>query len=132
MPLLRNTTVVDFESLKGCFPNPLAVPSDIDGIVMRLPSIMERLGYFLVLECKHPQDPESSLGQKILLEQLARLPHFKVMTVFLSGKRMESGALKFDPVRWRNFQETGWRDGNIEDFRKLMHAWWEWVERCSK
>lgn len=48
-------------------------PSDLD-------AVLEVCGSFLVLECKQPGE-ELKRGQEILLQQLARLPQFKVLIV---------------------------------------------------
>ncbi len=64
----------DWDWLKGCFGSGLIRPSDIDGVV-------ERHGAFLFLEAK-PAGKEIGMGQRILLEALARLPQVTVLILW--------------------------------------------------
>lgn len=63
----------DWEFLNECFRSGIQV-SDIDGIV-------ERRGFFLVLETKQP-GVQSSKGQRVMLENLVRTGYFTVVYVW--------------------------------------------------
>lgn len=73
MGLMRNPNAphIDFTELNGVYKN--YVPSNID-------MMYERNGYFLVGEWKRPNE-SISIGQSILLKQLARQPRFLVIII---------------------------------------------------
>ena len=73
MSLMRNPNAphIDFTDLYGVYKN--YVPSNID-------MMYERKGYFLVGEWKRPNE-SISVGQSILLQQLARQPRFLVIII---------------------------------------------------
>ena len=132
--LLRTVTMVDFKNLMGAFGNKKAAPVDLDG-VLHVPGILERCGQFLVMECKHSGDPSLSLGQRILLNQLAKIPQFTVLIVMLSGDRYEidtdcPGPLKFEPIQYMLVgRDKAWQPTNLESFRRMTMAWWKKVDR---
>jgi hypothetical protein len=73
MGLMRNPNAphIDFTDLNGVYKN--YVPSNID-------MMYERNGYFLVGEWKRPNE-SISIGQSILLKQLAKQPRFIVLII---------------------------------------------------
>jgi hypothetical protein len=96
--------------------NKKIAPHDID-------LVYERNGYFLMLECKHPQDPDLSQGVEISLSKLHNPPYITVIVVRLTGERYETGALKFEPTAWRVIDERTWTSGTLADFRKRVASW---------
>ena len=86
MPAMRNSSAphVDFGFMLGWVKsNKKAIPSNIDGV-------MERNGCFLFLEWKRPGE-KTSLGQSILLHQLAKLP--KVFVICVHGYSDDTGRM---------------------------------------
>ena len=76
MRAMRNSNAqhVDYGFMLGWVEsNKKAIPSNIDGV-------MERNGYFLFMEWKK-EGESMSLGQSILLHQLAKLPRVFVICV---------------------------------------------------
>lgn len=76
MQAMRNSNAphVDYGFMHGWVEsNKKAIPSNIDGV-------MERNGYFLFMEWKKDGE-KMSLGQSILLHQLAKLPRVFVVCV---------------------------------------------------
>ena len=73
MGLMRNPDArhIDFTELNGVYKN--YVPSNVD-------MMYERKGYFLVGEWKRPNE-SISVGQSILLQQLAIQPRFLVIII---------------------------------------------------
>jgi hypothetical protein len=106
----RNTVTDWGHILEGAkLPNDIK-PSDIDGI-------LERYGYFLVMEVKQPGE-STSKGQEILLSALAQIPRFKVIRVVRS---MEDG------VNYVHYYRTG--EGKTvtpAEFIQMVEQWaWE-------
>jgi hypothetical protein len=84
MTAMRNSNAahVDFGFMLGWVEsNKKAIPSNIDGV-------MERNGYFLFMEWKR-EGESISLGQSILLHQLAKLP--RVFVIVVCGYSDDSG-----------------------------------------
>lgn len=102
---LANLAPVRFDYLDGIGSGGC---TDIDVMI-------ERHGYFLVVENKHP-DEEIPLGQLITLRALAALPQFTVFVVrgFPPDTILSYGIL--DSV-----QVGVDRDG----FREYVQAWWD-------
>lgn len=84
-------------------------PSDVDGIV-------EKHGHFLFLEAK-PPNKELSTGQRIVFENLARLPGTTV--VVLWGQPAK-------PIRMWVVGEQP-RTCNIEDVRTFCQMWYDFA-----
>lgn len=78
----QNAKHVDFGFMLGWVEsNKKAIPSNLDGV-------MERNGYFLFMEWKR-EGESSSLGQSILLHQLAKLE--RVFVIIVHGYSDETG-----------------------------------------
>ena len=103
------------EVLKGCFGNTTIEPSDIDGIV-------ERNGYFLVIEAKG-KNARMSRGQEIMLRRLAKIDKFTVVVVWGD---------KYKPERLLVMTKEG--DKNYENINvyKLRHVVIEWWLEANK
>ena len=103
------------EVLKGCFGNTTIEPSDIDGIV-------ERNGYFLILETKG-RNASLSRGQEIMLRRLAKLDKFTVVVVW--GDR-------YKPERLLVMTKKGDKYYDNISVIKLRHVVIEWWLEANK
>lgn len=119
MGLLRNPDArhIDFEAFQGIIPeNPKVLPSDID-------MVFERKGYFLVAEWKRGNEPVS-LGQKFMLQALARNTNFCVLMVrghTDDGVHIE----KF----WRVVDGACKPMGTtVDEFRNFVRRWYWWAD----
>ena len=98
------------EVLKGCFGNTTIEPSDIDGIV-------ERNGYFLVIEAKG-KNARLSRGQEIMLRRLAKIDKFTVIVVWGD---------KYKPERLLVMTKEGdknYENINVSKLRHVVIEWW--------
>ena len=98
------------EVLKGCFGNTTIEPSDIDGIV-------ERNGYFLVIEAKG-KNARMSRGQEIMLRRLAKIDKFTVVVVWGD---------KYKPERLLVMTKEGdknYENINVSKLRHVVIEWW--------
>lgn len=68
------TTYHDFDIFEGCFGDSSIMPTDVDFLV-------ERRRNFLFIEFK-PEGVLIRSGQRILLENLSKVPKFTVVAVF--------------------------------------------------
>lgn len=81
----------DWTEFNTCFDPSRIRISDIDGIV-------ERNGYFLILDAKSHHANGVNAGQSILYKRLAAIPKFTVLVVFaemmsdVPGEMLSSGA----------------------------------------
>ena len=86
MKAMRNSNAqhVDYGFMLGWVQsNKKAIPSNIDGV-------MERNGHFLFMEWKR-EGEKTSLGQSILLHQLAKLP--RVFVICIHGYSDSTGRM---------------------------------------
>jgi hypothetical protein len=107
--------------------NPLAVHidfKDINGLLgKRLPSnidmMMERHGHFLIGEWKRDNE-KISLGQQILLKQLAKVDKFTVIIV--SGNTDESMEIK---KFWQLNKDESFKllGESLQDFKDYLIRW---------
>jgi hypothetical protein len=106
----RNTVTDWGHILEGVnLPNGIQ-PSDIDGI-------LERFGYFLVMEVKKPGEL-TSRGQEILLSALSQIPRFTVIKIVRS---MEEGVNYL-----LNYRTGEGRTISPADFIQMVEKWaWE-------
>lgn len=114
--LVNKATVIDYSPLYYG-GDRVKVPSDIDGV-------FEIKDNFLVLECKSG-NAEVSIGQRWMLEKLARREGFRVLIVQIKGTRLPSGAMLFEPEA---FIELGrpypeWQRTSITLFRDYIYRW---------
>lgn len=119
MGLLRNPDArhIDFEAFQGIIPeNPKVLPSDLD-------MVFERRGYFLVAEWKRSNEPVS-LGQKYMLQALARTPNFCVLMV----RGHTDGGVHIEKF-WQVVDDTcKHRGSTVDDFRDFVRRWYWWAD----
>jgi len=107
--------------------NPLAVHidfKDINGLLeKRLPSnidmIMERHGYFLIGEWKR-ENEKISLGQQILLKQLAKVDKFTVL-IIVGDTDNGMNIIKL----WQLCRDETWClvGNSTQDFKNYLVQW---------
>lgn len=111
----------DWEFLNKCFTRGIKV-SDIDGIV-------ERNGFFLVLETKRPTAGQPT-GQRILFEQMVRTGKFVV--IYIWGEPNEPDTIShievIKPKVWGQeggFITSGKRISSEEHLVKVVKSWYK-------
>jgi len=119
MNLMRNpyATHVDFRDLKGLIENnPRAVPCNID-------MVFERKGYFLVGEWKNSTE-NISVGQRIMLQNLAKIPEFTVLIII--GSTNEETVINniFKVKRDGHCVKVG---NGLDDLKKLVSLWYDFA-----
>lgn len=109
----------DYAFLEDCFSRRIR-PSDIDGIV-------ERNGHFLVLEAKLPGGYVSE-GQRIMLNELVRLPHRRhagrpafTVVVFWGKCPRKGGAGVQEMQVWGD--DRGRQPATNDDLRAFCSMW---------
>lgn len=117
--MMRNPNAphINFKDLNGVLGKLL--PSNLDMVI-------ERRRYFLVGEWKHAGEP-ISLGQDILLKQLAKLDRF---TVLIIQGHTDEGTMVVDEF-W-NLDKTGTLVSlgkGVESFKRFLVYWVKSVER---
>ena len=103
-------TLTNWEYIIDSLPGECGI-SDIDGVI-------ERNGYFLVLESKNSGE-RLPQGQKILLEQLSRLQKFTVIVVTMN--RVNGYVDGYQQVKDGEFGRNNLTD--TEEFGTLVSAW---------
>ena len=106
---------IDYSSLLGIISdNPKVLPSDLD-------LIYERKGQFLIAEFKRGKE-KLSQGQKILLQNLAKLPQFKVIVV---NGYSENKQLVINSIYWIKPDGTYVKIGEgLGRFKQLINNWY--------
>ena len=105
----------DFGFLSGVIlDNPKAMPSNID-------MVFERKGKFLVGEWKRTNE-EISVGQKILLKQLAILPNF---TVLIINGYSDSEGLEVDKFYQVGQSSLIYIDTGIDALKSYINTWYK-------
>ena len=122
MGLLRNPDArhLDFEAFQGIFPNPRALPCDID-------FFMERTGKFIAGEWKRDREKMSE-GQRIALQSLARLPQFTVLVVRGHTDGGKPHIEKFWRVVNGRCRQIGY---GYDDYVEYCQAWWNYADRTA-
>lgn len=119
--LMRNPNArhIDFYSFRGLIvDNPNVHPSNLD-------MIFERKSKFLIAEWKRDSE-QLSLGQEILLKNLAKQPNFIVLIV-IGDTDEETNVLKFDMLtRKGNQKELG---TSLEELRQFITKWYNWANK---
>lgn len=100
----------DWGFLDGCFGNTRVKVTDIDGMI-------ERRGYFLILETKLP-DVEIPKGQSILFDALVSTKRFRVLIIW--GER--NNPLYFQD--WKRFKKTKCTE---KDIQRFVQGWFKWA-----
>lgn len=108
----------DWGILKGCFGETRIAPTDLDGIV-------ERNGYFLVLEAKRP-GVTISYGQGCTLEAMRRNGSFTVIIIWGETNKPEKLRLI------TRHAETDFDPADIDTLRKLVSRWFAWANSQPK
>jgi hypothetical protein len=106
-----------FDYLKGCFGNTRISPTDMDCVI-------ERRGKFLFIEEKNPEE-DITVGQRILLEQLAKKPG--ITCVVMWGKSKENHVEAYqvhDGMRWGKKIPC-----TTEEFRDFVSNWFKSVNK---
>ena len=105
----------DFGFLNGVIlDNPKAMPSNID-------MVFERKGKFLVGEWKRTNE-EISVGQKILLKQLAILPNF---TVLIINGYSDSEGIEIDKFYQVGQNSLIYIDTGIDALKSYINTWYK-------
>ena len=82
--------------------------------------------YFLWYEIKSPNE-QVSIGQKILLDALARNPKFTVLIIRCNGDRSSIGATIFNPVSYERIYAGGMTSAPVKvtltSFAKMRDEW---------
>lgn len=114
---------IDYSSLLGVISeNPKVLPSDLD-------LIYERKGHFLIAEFKRGKE-KLSQGQKILLQNLAKLPQFKVIVV---NGYSENKQLMIKSIYWIKPDGTYVKVGDgLDRFKQLINNWYASVNEQSR
>jgi hypothetical protein len=110
---------IDFGFMLGWVEsNKKAIPSNIDGV-------LERNGYFLFMEWKR-EGEHTSLGQSILLHQLAKLP--RVFVICVHGHSDNTGRMisKVSAIR-PNGTEEHVGDGE-ETLKEVVRKFYKYAE----
>lgn len=118
----------DWEFLNKCFTRGIKV-SDIDGIV-------ERNGFFLVLETKRPNAGQP-VGQRILFEQMVKTGRFSV--IYIWGKPNEPDTIThieiIKPKVWgkpSDFVTTGKKVSSKGNLIQIVKNWYEKANSSHK
>ena len=106
----RQAPHIDFADFVGLMDKRL--PSNID-------MVMERHGKFLIGEWKRP-DEKISIGQQILLKQLAKLPNFTILIVIGDT----DNGMNVSKV-WQLRHDESWIivGSSTKDFKSYLVAW---------
>ena len=105
----------DFGFLNGIIQdNPKAMPSNLD-------MVLERKGKFLVGEWKRTNE-EISVGQKILLKQLAILPNF---TVLIINGYSDSEGMEIDKFYQVGQSSLIYIDTGIDALKSYINTWYK-------
>ena len=110
--------VWDWGILRGCFGQTRIEPTDIDGLV-------ERNGYFLVLEAKSP-NAKVKTGQKITFESMLKTGKFTVMIIYGQQNQPEKVEV-WTPHEKRTFDPAG-----TDMLKALVAQWFVYVEGLGK
>jgi hypothetical protein len=123
MTAMRNPDAkhTDFADLIGVIPsNPRLLPSNLD-------MVLERNGIFLVGEWKRPSE-SISLGQEILLKNLAKMPNFLVLVI---EGNTDNGMVVNKVSMYDKKSENGWSSielkevGNsVDDLKNIIRMWY--------
>jgi len=103
----------DWNCLDGCFGQRGIRPTDIDGMV-------ERNGYFLVIETKSP-GVELKTGQYLTLRRLANTGYFTVIVVWGTAQK---------PVEllWMDKTKVDYKErGDLQSLRNWCAHWYKTV-----
>lgn len=117
---MRNTYAphTDFGFLLGAIPsNPKAIPSNIDMVI-------ERRNKFFIGEWKRPNE-EISIGQKILLRALAKMPNFFVYVIEGWSTKNETVVNGIYRLQNNLLRKVG---KGKEDLRDIYCSWYNSVE----
>jgi hypothetical protein len=105
----------DFGFLNGIIQdNPKAMPSNLD-------MVLERKGKFLVGEWKRTNE-EISVGQKILLKQLAILPNF---TVLIINGYSDNEGIEIDKFYQVGQSSLIYIDTGIDALKSYINTWYK-------
>jgi hypothetical protein len=117
----RDAPHIDFGAFRGVIAsNPSVLPSDID-------MILERHGYFLVGEWKHPGE-EMSKGQLILLNSLAKNKSFVVLVIYGSTDN-ETEVLNFCRLDKNGMlMDAG---NGLEELKLFIQRWYYWADKMK-
>ncbi len=110
---------IDFFKFKGLIAsNPKALPCNIDMVI-------ERKEKFLVGEWKRDNE-EVSLGQKILLRNLAKQPQFIVLLI-TGDTDDEAVVTSFGRItKYGAFKHLG---SSLDELKDFVTRWYEWADK---
>jgi hypothetical protein len=107
-------SIWDWAILDGCFGRTKIKPTDVDGLI-------ERNGYFLLLETKRPNVPIPA-GQRIMFENLVALKRFTIFIIW--GERDTPCKLRImTPGGIKNIDNA-----DIDVVRGFTQQWFNWAQ----
>lgn len=118
-PEFHERTKWDWACLRECWGGTRITPSDVDAIV-------ERNGYYLVIETKQPQQQLPD-GQRILLEALSLNPSTLCLVVWGWCPVVEEMAVI---MRGKWIRQA--KAASTDDLRKVCNWWWRRANRGSR